>query len=147
MSDYYLAPGLPIPVAETDGLSAPFWEGLRDERIMIQQCRICGRWQWGPEWLCHHCLSFEMAWNEVNGAGRIYSWERSWHPVHPALKDATPYISVLVELPHAGNVRLLGNLLGDRHQEVVIGSDVQAVFEHHPDAEPPFTLLQWRAGA
>ena len=47
------------------------------------------------------------------GQGRIYSWERPWHPVHPALKGHGPYIVVLVELPDAGNVRMLGNLLGD----------------------------------
>lgn len=28
----YLPAGLPIPVAEPDGLSAPYWEGLRQGR-------------------------------------------------------------------------------------------------------------------
>jgi len=78
----------------------------------------------------------------VSGKGRIYSWERVWHPVHPALKDACPYMVVLVELPDAGNVRMVGNLLGDPMEEVVIGSDVEAVFEDHPDAD--VTLVQWR---
>ncbi|MCH9675785.1 MAG: OB-fold domain-containing protein, partial [Gammaproteobacteria bacterium] len=91
------------------------------------------------------CLSFDIAWNEAPGRGRIYSWQRSWHPVHPALRDRTPYISVLVELPQAGNVRLLGNLLGDVHQDVIIGTEVEAVFEHHNDADPAFTLVQWQA--
>jgi len=64
--------------------------------------------------------------------------------VHPALKEVGPYIIVVVELPHAGSVRMLGNLLGDPLQTVEIGAPVEAVFEHHNDAEPPFTLLQWR---
>ena len=51
---------------------------------------------------------------------------------------------VLVELPDAGNVRMLGNLLGDPRQEVRIGADVEAVFEPHDDAKPPFTLVQWK---
>jgi len=38
----------------------------------------------------------------------------------------------------------VGNLLGDPEQDVVIGSGVEAVFEHHDDAEPAYTLLQWR---
>jgi hypothetical protein len=29
-------------------------------------------------------------------------------------------------------------------QEVVIGSEVEGVFEHHADAEPAYSLLQWR---
>ena len=51
---------------------------------------------------------------------------------------------MLVELPDAGNVRMLGNLLGDPQQDVRIGADVEAVFEPHDDAEPPFTLVQWK---
>jgi hypothetical protein len=27
---------------------------------------------------------------------------------------------------------------------VRIGAEVEGVFEHHADAKPPFTLLQWR---
>ena len=55
--------------------------------------------------------------------------------MHPALRDHGPYIAVLVELPHAGNVRMLGNLLGDPRQEVTIGAPVEAVFEPHDDAD------------
>ena len=51
---------------------------------------------------------------------------------------------MLVELPDAGDVRMLGNLLGDPQQEVPIGADVEAVFEPHDDAKPPFTLVQWK---
>ena len=50
----------------------------------------------------------------------------------------------MVELPHAGRVRMVGNLLGDPLQQVRIGAEVQGVFEHHPEASQPYTLLQWR---
>jgi len=64
--------------------------------------------------------------------------------VHPALKDQGPYLVVLVEFPDADGIRMVGNLLGDPQQEVSIGADVVRVFEHHREADPPFTLLQWR---
>lgn len=76
--------------------------------------------------------------------GRIFSWERVWHPVHPALKERGPYLVVLVELPEAGGVRMLGNLLGDAMQEVPIGARVEGIFEHHRATENPYSLLQWR---
>ena len=139
----YLAKGLPTPVPENDGLDKPYWDAVRKGELLVQRCKACGTFQWGPEWLCHKCLSFETDWYKVSGRGRIYSWERPWHPVHPALKDHGPYIVVLVELPDAGNIRMLGNLLGDPRQEVKIGAEVQAVFEPHDDAQPPFTLVQW----
>ena len=143
-STSYLPPGLPIPVADADGISAPFWSGLREGKLRVQRCAQCGTWQFAPECICHHCLAFDPAWVDVPAVGRIYSWERVWHPVHPALKDRCPYLVVLVELPQAGGVRVVGNLLGDAMREVRIGAEVRGVFEHHPDASPPFSLLQWQ---
>ena len=37
MSEFYLPTGLPIPVPEPSGLSKPFWDGLRNETIMVQR--------------------------------------------------------------------------------------------------------------
>jgi len=144
MGDAYLPPGLPIPVPERNGLSAPYWHGLREGKLKVQRNPRTGLHQFPPQWIAHDTHTFELDWVEVEPRGVIYSWTRVWHPVHPALKDACPYLVAVVELPHASKVRVLGNLLGDPVEEVVIGARVEAVFEHHNDAEPPFTLLQWR---
>jgi uncharacterized OB-fold protein len=77
----------------------------------------------------------------------VYAWERVWHPTHPALRDAVPYRVALVELPHAGGVRMVGTLLGDPAEDVPIGAPVEAVFEDHEDSEPAYTLVQWRTVA
>lgn len=143
-ADFYLPEGLPVPVPSADGLDKVFWDNVKENRLMVQRCNACKTWQWGPEWVCHECRSFDIGWEEVAPQGRIYSWERAWHPVHPALKEHGPYIVVLVELPHADNIRMIGNLLGDPRQNVQIGANVEAVFEHHPNAKVPHTLVHWR---
>jgi hypothetical protein len=143
-SQPYLPDGLPSPMPSRDGLDVQYWEGLKSEALRVQRCKDCQAWQWGPEWLCHNCRSFDMTWQEVKGEGLIYSWERAWHPVHPALQEHGPYIVVLVELPAVDNIRMIGNLLGDPEQDVVIGSPVSIVYEHHPDAKVPYTLAQWQ---
>jgi len=143
-SSSYLPADLPIPVAEADDLSAPYWAGLRQSRLMIQRCSHCHTWQFGPEWICHHCHAFDLWWIEVEPRGRIFSWERVWHPSHAALRQHGPYLAVLVEIPHAGGVRMVGNLLGDPMQAVSIGVEVEGVFEHHPNSDPPYSLLQWQ---
>ncbi|MDP6343749.1 MAG: OB-fold domain-containing protein [Alphaproteobacteria bacterium] len=140
----YLPAGLPAPLPAVDGLDVPYWEGTRRGELLVQRCGSCGTWQWGPEWLCHRCNTFEMQWQPVDGNGLIYSWQRPWHPAHSVLRDFGPYLVVLVELPAAGNIRMVGNLLGPPDQEVVIGAAVEAVFEPHDDAEMPYTLVQWR---
>jgi uncharacterized protein len=140
----YLPAGLPIPITEPDGLSAPYWEGLRRGRLLVQRCNHCSTWQFGPEWLCHSCHAFDPEWVEIEPLGLIYSWERVWHPSHASLKEQGAYLAVLVEIPHAGGIRMVGNLLGDPMQTVSIGAPVEGSFEHHPDSEPPYSLLQWR---
>jgi len=49
-------------------------------------------------------------------------------------------------LPDYGNVRMVGNLLGDPKQPVMIGAPVEAVFEPHDHANPPYTLVQMADG-
>lgn len=140
----YLPGGLTPPFPQPDGVDAPFWQGLLDERLLVQRCPACRTWQFGAEWLCHHCHRFDPEWIDVAPHGHIYSWERVWHPAHACLQAAVPYLVVLVELQDAPGVRLLGNLLGDPLQPVRIGSVVKGLFERHGAAQAAYALLQWR---
>lgn len=140
----YLPAGLPAPLAMPAGLYAPYWDGTREGKLRVQRNPLTGAYQWPPQWIAYDTQTFDLDWVEVAPRGVIYSWTRVWHPIHPALAEACPYLIVVVELPHAGGIRMLGNLLGDAQQTVEIGAEVEAVFEHHNDAEPPFTLVQWR---
>ena len=136
----YFPDGMPLPAPTSDGLDAAFWEGARQHRLLVQRCNACGTFQFGPEWICHRCRSADLGWHECSGHGNVYAFERVWHPVHRALKERGPYLIVLVELPDAGNVRMVGNLLGDPHQDVKIGDAVTVAWEDHQDV----TLVQWR---
>ena len=135
----YLAPGLAKPVADNMGLDTAYWDATAEHRLAVQYCNACQHYQWGPEWICWRCGSDDIGWQDVDPVGVIYSWERIWHPVHPALVESVPYLVVLVELPHADNIRMVGNLLGDKRQEVPIGAAVHAAFEDHDG----YTLVQW----
>ena len=143
-ANYYLPVGLPMPLAEPAALYGPYWEGTRNETLNVQRNPATGVYQWPPQWITYDTQSFDIEWVEVAPKGVIYSWTRVWHPIHPAIKDAVPYLVVIVELPHAGGIRMLGNLLGDPLQDVQIGAEVEAAFEHHNDATVPFTLVQWQ---
>jgi uncharacterized OB-fold protein len=132
------------PVPERSGLDEPYWAALAARRLVVQRCRVCDGWQWGPEWICARCASFDVGWHEVPASdgeyrGEIFSWERVWHPTDRGLADAVPYVVVLVALPTAGAVRMIGNLLGDPMRDVVIGTEVRAVIEAHDD----YSLVQW----
>ena len=114
----------------------------------MQRCRACRGWQWGPEWICHRCHSFDSSWAQVEAARpHLQLGARLASGAPGAARTPAPTSSVLVELPDAGGVRMVGNLLGDPLQAVEIGAPVEAVFEPHDDATPPFTLVQWRRTA
>ena len=63
------------------------------------------------------------------------------------MKTGLPYVPVVVELPGAGGIRMLGNLAGDPEAKIVIGAEVEPLFEDHLDDDPPYTLVQWRRTA
>ncbi len=151
---FLLPDGLPRPVPSPDGLDAPYWEGTLAHELRVQRCGPCGAWQWGPEWICHRCHSRDRAFEAVSPTGVVYSWTRVWHPAHPAVTHAVPYIVLVVELPQADGVRVVGNLMpgadGPLAEDAVIpiGAPATAVFEDHPASEslaaPAFTLVHWR---
>lgn len=134
-----------------DGLDLPYWSGLSEGRLVVQRCDACAAWIWGPMWICPHCRHDQLTWTEVDPSGRIYTWTRTYQPFSPEFADTVPYLAVLVELPHAGSIRLLGILLGDQERDPQIGEAVTGVFQRpdsahepiaEPDAETP-TVLRW----
>jgi uncharacterized OB-fold protein len=140
---YLPTDGVPIPVPLPDGLDAPYHEALREHRLAVTRCPACGTWQWPPEVLCWNCREFGLAWEDVEPRGVVFSWTRIWHPVRPQLATAVPYLVGLIELPEAGGIRLIGNIVGDRSQAIHVDDPVTGVFEDH-DGEEPYTLLHWR---
>lgn len=50
----------PMPV-QTE-ISAPFWEGLKARRLLIQQCTACAHWIFYPRRHCPACMAHDLAW-------------------------------------------------------------------------------------
>ncbi|MEV5835915.1 zinc ribbon domain-containing protein [Nocardia sp. NPDC052112] len=126
-----------------DGLDLPYWEGLRAGELRLQRCAQCQSWIWGPQWICGHCHTFDPQWETVEPVGTIYSWARSWYPFITELAVPVPYVTVLVELPQAGNRRVLGILTDPTPDTdpVRIGTRVVGHFEHDPGTTWP--MLRW----
>ena len=49
----------PMPVATE--ISAPFWEGLKARRLLIQQCNACAQWLFYPRRHCPGCLAHDLS--------------------------------------------------------------------------------------
>ncbi|MDN4544070.1 OB-fold domain-containing protein [Pseudomonas sp. C32] len=114
----------PMPVATQ--ISAPFWEGLKARRLLIQQCNACAHWNFYPRRHCPVCLEHDLAWREVNGAATLYSYTVTRIVTLPDFIDEMPQKLAVVEL--AEGVRINTNLVGLDEGEIKIGMPLQPVF-------------------
>ena len=133
-----------IPVPMPGGTDQPYWDGAANHELRIQKCSGCGTYQFPPDEICATCQRFDPEWVAVKPTGRIFGWTRVWHAVG-GLKEAVPYLVVLVELDEAPGIRMLGNVVGDGMQELRVDQPVEAVFEDHEREGIAYTLVQWKA--
>ena len=95
------------------GADSRYWQALDEGHLELPRCENCGRWHWPAPFRCGECGSWDMAWAPVAIAGRIFTWTRAWHAFAGSERLGIPFVPVLVELPDAGGIRLLGLFEGD----------------------------------
>jgi len=127
------------PLPRPTLISKPFWDGLREEKLLVQRCRSCGRLQHYPRPHCIVCLSQELEWAPMSGKGTVYSFTIVRRAAHPAFAADVPYVLAVIELQEGPHVT--GNVVGTPPEAVRIGMPVTAVFDH---VTPDVTLLKWR---
>lgn len=114
---------LPTPTRE----SQPYWDGLREGRLMLQHCARCGKVRHYPRPVCPHCFSMESEWREAAQEGTIHSWTVCHHPFNFFFKQLTPYIVALVDMD--AGVRVNAPLREVREGDLRIGTKVRLAFE------------------
>lgn len=115
-------------VVET-ALSAPYWQGLREGRLLLQACGVCGALRHYPRLLCTACFSDVVTWRAASGRARIHSWAVAHHAFHAGFRDELPYTLLTVELEEGP--RALGRWYGATPR---IGMAVRARFETRESA-------------
>ncbi len=132
-------PGLPVPPADADG--APYWQGARDGKLLLQRCVGCGTVRFYPRHLCPACWSPDHAWIEAAGQGRVHSFTIIHRPPSPEFADRVPYVVALVDLEEGP--RMMANVIGADALGVAIDDPVTVVFEERADGFmlPQFTRV------
>jgi uncharacterized OB-fold protein len=118
----------------------PYWDALREHRLVLQQCIECGQRQHYPRSVCMSCLSDSLNYVDCSGRGSVYSYTVIRRPPLPALRSLVPYALALVDLDDG--VRMVSNIVGDPEQ-VRIGRRVAVDFCDVTDEVtlPVFRLL------
>ncbi|MEA2318086.1 MAG: hypothetical protein QOD44_2275 [Solirubrobacteraceae bacterium] len=108
--------------------NAPFFDGLAEGRLALQECGDCGRVRYPVAPVCPHCGGRALRWRELSGGGTVHSFIRYRRPYLPEFEALVPYIVLCVELDEGA--RLFGRLAGPAEAEV--GARVQAIVERWP---------------
>lgn len=117
----------PKPLIDDD--SRNFWEGVKNHKLMLQHCDDCNQYIFYPRFLCPHCFSENLTWQETSGQGKIHSFTVV-HKSPPAFKEETPYVIGIIELEE--EVRMMSRIVGDR-EKIAIDTPVSVIYEELDD--------------
>lgn len=113
----------------TDRWTRPFWDAAREHRLVAPRCSACASFRMPPTPFCPHCRSQAIDWAVLSGRGTIYSYSVVSRAIVPEMEDRVPYVTAVIELPDAGGVRLITNVVGSPVDEVKVGAPVHVVWE------------------
>lgn len=127
------------PLPETQPWSKAFWEGTRERKLLIQECKDCGVKIFYPRKYCPKCWSPQLSWSEASGRGKIFSYSVTMGGVEEKFAGDLPFVLALVDLEEG--VRMMTNIVNCPPEDVAIGMDVEVVFE---DVTGEITLPKWQ---
>lgn len=129
----------PRPAASDEGKRRPappqpsmsadtqfFWDGLKQNKLLIQRCRACGELRHPPGPACMTCHSLE--WDSIasKGTGSLFSFVVMHHPKNEAFDY--PHPVGLIELDEG--TRLVAPLADVDTAALEIGMRVQVMFDN-----------------
>ena len=127
-------PAPPRKLPSLEPVSAFFWTSGADDRLRIQRCGSCGRYQHPPWPRCTNCGSEDITPQVVSGRGRIATYTVNHEPWLPGL--AVPFLFGVVELAEQAELYVFTNLQMPV-DGAAIGLPVEVIFEQHDDVWLP----------
>lgn len=118
-------PAKPAPIP--DAISAPFFDGARQGRLMLQHCTDCGRWSFPVRERCPHCFAAKLEWRQASGKGTLYTFTVMHQVMNPGFAGSVPYNIAQVDL--AEGVRMISNVVGIGNDSLRVGMALEAVFD------------------
>lgn len=118
----------PLPVA--DEVSKPYWEGLKEGKLLVQRCAQCQRLQFPPDASCEACSSGNLSFEEMSGRGTVFSFTETVSGArHPYFQSISPYLIGMVQLDEQEGLVFPSNFPGSEYADLAIGAPVEVEFQ------------------
>ena len=104
--------------------NAWWWEGVAEDKLLIQKCSDCGTLRHPPRPMCSQCQS--VAWDSIESTGKgvVHSYTVMHHPPIPGYDYPLPV--ALIDLEEG--TRIVSDIQGCKPEEVHIGMPVECRF-------------------
>mgnify|MGYP003337128057 CR=1 FL=1 len=67
-------PELPTRPPRRNEETGPFWDACAERRLVLPRCTECEKFIWYPRSVCPFCGSTTVSWEQVSGAGTVYTF-------------------------------------------------------------------------
>lgn len=125
------------PLPHPTPTSQPFWDGLKQRRVMLQFSPAGGQWVHYPRNRAPGTLVDDLEWREVSGNGTLYTFTIGRRPTAPPWAEDVPQLIAVVELDEGPH--LTSELVDVAPEDVRIGMRLRPIF--HDEGE--VTLLRF----
>lgn len=115
------------PLPRIQPFTKPFWEGTKNNQLLIQTCGDCDSRIFFPRQRCPECWSTNLDWVEASGKAEIYSFSVTYEGVEEAFKGDLPIVLAWVDLPEG--IRMQTNIIECDPDSIKIGQQVEVVFK------------------
>jgi uncharacterized OB-fold protein len=128
---------LPTPDEET----APFWDGVNRDALLIKRCNACEEFHFYPRPFCPRCWSTDVEWYEASGRATLYTWSVVHENDLPPFNERLPYVAALVNLEEGP--RMMTNVVDCPFDALEADMALEIVFEQVSD-DPLVKLPRFR---
>jgi uncharacterized protein len=116
-----------------NALDKPFYDACNEERLIIQYCASCHKYQFPPQPTCNHCGNGSaVEWRQLSGRGRIISRVVVYDTPTSTLIPGQPFNVAAIALDEEPEVVMLSHLPGTPVDQVPVGAAVEVIFEATP---------------
>jgi uncharacterized OB-fold protein len=111
-----------------------FYKFVSEKRLMAAKCNECGNVLLPPKPMCTKCLSTNLKWIELEGAGKLLSYTVIY--IAPKqFQSIIPYTVGIVELQNG--LRLPGMIRGVDPKEIKVGMNLEIDFDTSASSQWP----------
>jgi uncharacterized OB-fold protein len=123
-----------IPISKT----LPFWEGLKQGKVLATRCTQCGRIYFPPNADCSDCSTSSLEWVELSKEAEIETFTHV--VIRPtSFQQNKPYTIAIGKLKEG--VRVLAWLTGFKLSEIKVGMKVKLVAKVTPEGNPTYEFM------